>query len=90
MPLVERADQVDALLAPLVGRLAGRGAAAHQDVVDEQEAAGAQQADGLVEVGLVAGLRAVDEGEVEAAVLELGEPLGRVLQAQVGLEAAAA
>ena len=69
--------------------LAGRGAAAHEDVVDEQQAAGSQQPDGLVEVGLIAGLRAVDEGEVEAAVLELGEAGGRVLQAQVGLEAAA-
>ena len=67
MPWLKPRIRSTALLAPLVGGLPGGGAAAHQDVVDEQEAAGSQQADRLVEVGLVAGLGAVDEGEVEAA-----------------------
>src|SRR3954454_7334240 len=87
--LVEAADQIDRLLRPLVRGIAGRRAAAHEDVVDEQQAAGPQQPDRLVEVGLVASFRAVDEREVEAAVLELREARGGVLQAQVGLEAAA-
>src|SRR3954454_3878356 len=86
--LVEGADQVDRLLAPLVGGLAGRRAAAHEDVVDEEQPLRPEQPDRLVEVRLVAGLGPVDEGEVEAAVVELGEACGRVLQAQIGLETA--
>src|SRR5215216_560693 len=88
-PRVERAHRVDVVPAPRAGRLAGRGRAGHQHVVDEQHAARAQELDDLLEVPGVAVLRAVDEGEVEGPRLELGEALGGVLEAEVDLVLAA-
>src|SRR4051794_35425116 len=67
--LVERAHVADVLLAPAPRGLLRSGRAREQHVVDEQEPARAQQRDDLVEVAGVAGLRPVDEPEVEAAEL---------------------
>src|SRR4051812_36040504 len=81
--LAELAHIADVLLAPRAGGILRRDRSRHQDVVDEQEAARTQQLDDLVEVPAVAVLRTVDEPEVEAARLELRQPLARVLQPQL-------
>src|SRR5215210_914265 len=81
--LAELAHVADVLRAPRPGRLLRRDRARHQHVVDEQQAARPQQLDDLVEVAAVAVLRPVDEAQVEAAGLELGQSLARVLEAQV-------
>src|SRR5215210_2102807 len=82
-PRVELAHGRDVLGAPRAGRFPRGDGARHQHVVDQQQAARAEQLEDLVEVAAVAVLGTVDEREVEAAVLELGEALGSVLESQV-------
>ena len=60
---VELALVLDARARPAAGRAGDR--AAHQRVVDEQQAAGAQELQAALDVLVVAELRPVDEREVE-------------------------